>query len=179
VRQTNQRQRNNNGNARFVSNRAERIAEQQAARPDSNARGNRVAKFNPELETKLPRPSRLERQDRDQNGVRTESTDRDRANRNANRVNQPENMPPGSPDATTNPNREGRQENQRPGSNPAAAKEEGDRNLPGAPGRLEKRNGGDRKNQQPNAQQPVSRPLVSPSQPAPEVNPSKANLLMQ
>lgn len=174
VRQTNQRQRNNNGNARFVSNKTERIAEQQAARLDGNDRDKRIGKYNPKLENKLPRPAKLERQDREQTRARSDANDRDRTNRNSNPDTQPENMPPSSPDATTNPNRTNRQDNQKPGSDPAAVKEGNDRNLPEAPESLEKRDGDDRKNQRPNAQQPGSRPLVMPSQPAPEVNPNKA-----
>ncbi len=169
IRQTNQRQRNNNGNARYVSNKSNRNDLQDEARNDRNNRGDRVGRFNPELESNLPRPARLERQDR-----KLERT-AERANRRNNgREITSDDALPIDEESTRIPNRADRPGNESPGSTPPTTidgrERRSDRTPSDTPLRNEDRNPEDRNAQQPNAEQPRSRPSAQPAEPAPRVN---------
>ena len=70
-RQTRQRQRNDQGNARYVGARSGAMgAGQQAVQQSATSLSNQTGRYNPALQTALPRPSRMERTTRGTDGTR-------------------------------------------------------------------------------------------------------------
>ncbi len=175
-RQTNQRQRNNNGNARYVSNRSKNInVEQQDALLGKNGRAERAGKYNPQLASNLPRPDQLERRNRGGDRKREGDLNSVGANdRKSNlskngRENTPGTTLPAADETTRNPNKAERPGKQSPGSNPPKVGQ--DRGVPATANPSEKtRRQEDRTPQRATAQQPGTKPLVRPTQPAPKIS---------
>ncbi|MFZ4775622.1 MAG: DUF3300 domain-containing protein [Terrimicrobiaceae bacterium] len=109
-RQTSQRQRNNNGNARYINNRTGPIGGEARVDPRNTAsRTGSPAVFNPAIQSTLPQPSRWERAaGRENERVRGQAAPGSRNPAAANQSDNPAGLivAPGTAEAGRNANRE-------------------------------------------------------------------------
>ncbi|MFA7233213.1 MAG: DUF3300 domain-containing protein [Terrimicrobiaceae bacterium] len=174
-RQINQRQRNNNGNARYVAERSGttgtgRLVNQGNANIQSTLPGN----FHPEAKSPLPRPSKWEASTR-----RNRSQDPGRAGTPANP--QPSTsafsgVPSTAPEAGKNPNRSDRPRAQRPENTPQTAAPSmtpplAGRGIPGSAPRPSPLPQTESRQERPNRGRPQAVPSTAPQVPGQINNP--------